>query len=372
MNHRADTNHYRRLFIEDAPMMDVRAPTEFAQGAFPHTENLPLLNDQERAAVGTRYKQEGQDAAVILGHQLVRDDIKAQRVSAWADFAQRHPTGYLYCFRGGLRSRLTQSALKEVGIDYPLICGGYKAMRRYLIDELETESEGGQHIIITGRTGNGKTLAIEAQEFAVNLEGIANHKGSTFGHSLTPQPKQIDFENRLAIDFLKQRCHHQGVLFLEDESRLIGRCALPHSLHNTMKNSPVVLIEESMESRLDLIVQEYIVDNLAAYQQQFGSDGEERFQIYVSERLACIQKRLGRERHKWLDQMLKEAFQQQLSHSDPQQHRQWIKLLLQQYYDPMYDYQLEKKTDKILFRGNRSEVIEWASRYQRPKRQKIV
>ena len=94
------------------------------------------MTDEERAQVGICYKQQGQEAAIELGHQLVPGRLKAQRLAQWLEFARRHPEGYLYCFRGGLRSQTVQQWLREAGIDYPLVLGGYKAMRRFLLDEL--------------------------------------------------------------------------------------------------------------------------------------------------------------------------------------------------------------------------------------------
>ncbi len=117
---RHDTADYRQLFLDDVPMMDARAPVEFSKGAFPGVVNLPLMNDIERQKVGTCYKQHGQQAAIELGHRLVTGKVKAERIEAWAAFARANPHGYIYCFRGGLRSQLVQQWLKsEAGIDYP-------------------------------------------------------------------------------------------------------------------------------------------------------------------------------------------------------------------------------------------------------------
>ena len=116
-------------------MLDTRAPVEFVKGAFPGAVNIPLMNDAEREQIGLRYKQQGQDAAIALGHQLVSGETKAARIRAWADFAHRHPDGCLYCFRGGLRSRIARQWIQEeAGIDYPRVAGGYKAMRGFLLE----------------------------------------------------------------------------------------------------------------------------------------------------------------------------------------------------------------------------------------------
>lgn len=116
------------------------------------------MNDVERQKVGTCYKQHGRQAAIEMGHQLVSGKTKAERLQAWADFARAHPDGYLYCFRGGLRSKIVQQWLKdEMGIDYPRVVGGYKAMRHFLLDTIEQAVEQCEFILVGGMTGTGKT-----------------------------------------------------------------------------------------------------------------------------------------------------------------------------------------------------------------------
>lgn len=123
-----DGTDYRAILASDTPLIDVRAPIEFAQGAMPAALNLPLMNDDERAAVGTCYKRQGPDAALALGHSLVNGETREARINAWREACLVHPEGYLCCARGGQRSHISQAWLKEAGIDYPLIRGGYKAL----------------------------------------------------------------------------------------------------------------------------------------------------------------------------------------------------------------------------------------------------
>ena len=130
---------YRAILASDTPLIDVRAPVEFSQSAMPAAINLPLMNDEERAAVGTCYKRQGPEAALALGHKLVQGDLRASRTQAWLEACARYPHGYLCCARGGQRSHIVQQWLKEAGVDYPLIVGGYKALRQAAIqatDEL--------------------------------------------------------------------------------------------------------------------------------------------------------------------------------------------------------------------------------------------
>ena len=188
---REDARDFRALFLDGVPMMDTRAPVEFTKGAFPGVVNLPLMTDLERQKVGTCYKQHGQDAAIKLGHQLVGGETKAHRVAAWAAFARANPHGYLYCFRGGLRSQIVQQWLHEAGIDYPRITGGYKAMRTFLLDTLEEAVAQCRFVVVGGMTGTGKTDVLAQLPDALDLEGHANHRGSSFGKRATGQPAQI-------------------------------------------------------------------------------------------------------------------------------------------------------------------------------------
>jgi len=361
MASRPDTDDYLNLFLNDVPLMDVRAPVEFAKGSFPSAENAPLMNDEERHRVGICYKEKGQDKAIELGHQLVSGDIKAQRIEAWKRFVARHPEGYLFCFRGGLRSRLTQQWIKDSGIDYPLVKGGYKALRRFLIDSLEAQIESGQFRILSGRTGTGKTRVLMQLPNPVDLEGLANHRGSSFGRQVTPQPSQIDFENRLAVAMLKARHQVGGPIYLEDESRLIGRCALPETLRARMSESPLIILEQAMEERIAIIRADYVEGMLASYR---ARDGEEagwlNFRDYLLSAIDRIRKRLGGERYQKLRNLMLQALDQQEANGSLEGHHGWIEALLTDYYDPMYDYQLTQKQGEILVRGGPEVIIEWA------------
>src|SRR5690606_25940385 len=189
---------YGAILAADTPLLDVRAPVEFAQGAMPSALNLPLMNDEERAAVGTCYKRHGPDAALKLGHQLVSGVTREQRIQAWRDACQRHPDGYLCCARGGQRSHITQQWLRETGIDYPLIPGGYKALRQAAIQATEQRVQR-PLILIGGCTGSGKTDLVRQHPDGIDLEGLARHRGSSFGRTLQAQLSQASFENALAV-----------------------------------------------------------------------------------------------------------------------------------------------------------------------------
>ncbi|MCA0901931.1 tRNA 2-selenouridine(34) synthase MnmH [Microbulbifer agarilyticus] len=357
---RPDSKDYREIFLSDRPLIDTRAPLEFNKGSFPCATSLPLMTDAERQKVGTCYKQQGQDAAIKLGHQLVSGAIKEERVNAWAEFAREHPEGYLFCFRGGLRSQISQQWLHEAGVDYPRIQGGYKAMRTFLLNEIESAVSECQFTLVGGMTGTGKTEVLNVLANAVDLEKHANHRGSTFGKRATPQPSQIGFENALAIDFLKRRAAGQHHFVLEDESRLIGRCSVPLSLHQQMRSYPLVWLDDAFENRVERILGDYVIDLCAEFVTEHGEEqGPEIFATSLKQNLSNITKRLGSERYRQLAAMMDQALEQQLTTGNVERHRDWISSLLQDYYDPMYDYQIEKNADRIIFRGTQQEVVEY-------------
>jgi tRNA 2-selenouridine synthase len=360
MQQRPDTNDYRALFLNPTPMMDMRAPAEFARGAFPTSLSLPLMSDDERAQVGICYKQRGQEAAIALGHQLVSGELKARRLAQWTDFARTHPQGYLYCFRGGLRSQTVQRWLRDAGIDYPLVVGGYKAMRRFLLEELERSVEQASFVLISGKTGTGKTRVIAHLPRGVDLEGLANHRGSSFGQLPTPQPSQIDFENGLSIALLRLLAKGPGPVFLEDEGRLIGRLYLPESLREKMRVAPLVVVEQSLQERIDVVIEDYVIDLGQRYTILFGEEGPIRHSEKLQRDLDRIRRRLGGQLHRQVSEMLVTAFARQWLDNDFSGHRQWIALLLKKYYDPMYEYQFSRRAGELRFSGDRQAVIAWA------------
>lgn len=353
---RTDTADYRQIFLNDLPLLDVRAPVEFEQGTFPTALNLPLMDDSERTAVGICYKQHGQQAAIELGHSLVCGDIKQQRLAAWQAFCQQNPNGYIYCFRGGIRSHLVQQWLHESGIDYPLIEGGYKALRNYLL-QVNQQAATVPMMIIGGNTGCGKTHLVSEFAQGIDLEGIAKHRGSSFGRTLVEQSSQIDFENRLAIQLLKKQ--HAGVQcwLLEDEGRIIGSNHLPPEIYQAMTLAPVAVVDDPFDVRLARLQQEYIVHMRAGFEQLHGAEaGWQLYCEYLQQGMFAIRKRLGNERYQQLSALLTQSLSQQQASNSSDPHQAWLVPLLKEYYDPMYTYQLSKKAERIIFRGDYQQV----------------
>ena len=357
------SSDYQQILLQDLPLIDVRAPVEFEQGALPCATNLPLMNNQERAEVGICYKQQGQQAAIELGHSLVKGSTRQQRLEQWLAFCRENPNGYLYCLRGGLRSHTVQHWLKEAGADYPLIQGGYKALRRYLIQTTE-HAVAKPMYIIAGNTGCGKTRLIKAFEQGIDLEGLAKHRGSSFGKLLTAQTGQVDFENRLAITFLKKQATGHQTWIIEDEGRAIGSNHLPLELYQRMGQAPIVQIDDPFDIRLARLKEEYIDEMCRQFIAYYGEEeGWQKFADYLQQGIYAIRKRLGLERYQKIALTVTQALQahQKKNHSDS--HIAWLTPLLNDYYDPMYNYQMSKKTERLIFRGHYAEVQDYLAHY---------
>jgi len=357
-----DDSQFDHLFLKDIPLLDVRAPVEFSEGAFPRATNAPILNDQERELIGICYKKKGQQQAIELGHQLVHAEVKQQRVALWQAFANENPQGVLYCFRGGMRSALSQQWLAEAGVEYPRIKGGYKALRNHLLKTIDQFCEQSTKMwVVCGRTGSGKTRVIHQVSHALDLEKYANHRGSAFGQRATAQPQQINFENTLAIEILKKTHQYHSALLVEDESKLIGKNLLPPKLKHKIQEGNLLIIEESLASRIQVVIDEYVVDLSAEHRKQDPINGWSTYQNYLLESLQRIRKRLGEKLFKELDSLMRNALEEQFASGETMLHGLWIEVLLTQYYDKMYDYQLNLKQGKLLFKGTRLQIIEFVN-----------
>ena len=356
-------DQFSEVFLSGAPLMDTRAPTEFSRGSFPGATNLPLMTDEERAAVGTCYKHSGQDAAIALGHKIVSGDTKAARIAAWAAFARSNPQGYLFCFRGGLRSQIVQRWLAdEAGIVYPRIAGGYKAMRHFLMETTDRLSAQMPLQVVGGMTGTGKTELLQRLGQSLDLEACANHRGSGFGRRVSGQPSQIDFEHRIAQGLLKHEAQGHGGVVVEDEGQFIGRCSIPGSLYNRMQQAPILWLEDTFENRESRILKDYVIAQRADHDAAYGADGAERFATHLLDSLSRIKKRLGGERYERARGAMIEALALQATTGNSEAHRGWIGLLLREYYDPMYVHQKSQKSARIMATGCADTLYEFLTK----------
>lgn len=326
------------LISEARPLIDVRAPVEFAQGALPGAVNLPLMIDEERRQVGIVYKQQGQNAALALGEQLVSGDTKQARIAAWQAYLTEHPDAVIYCFRGGLRSQIAQQWLSDAGITRPRIAGGWKAMRQALCQRIDAAAEQPM-LVVAGLTGCAKTTLINRLDNGVDLEAYANHKGSAFGRQPEAPATQIDFEHALAARLLAL----PGKLVMEDESRQIGNANIPLTFWHAMQTAPRVRIEMPLDWRLDQLQHDYIIQLEKDYVAHFGpAQGWELMQRQLGNALIRLGKRLGNARLQRLQRLQAMAFKAH-EEGNPQAHEAWLAPLLTEYYDPLYRYHLEKQ-----------------------------
>ncbi len=352
------TQDFKRLIIENVPLLDVRAAVEFDKGAFLHATNLPLLNDKEREAVGICYKHKGSEKALELGHQLICGEVKEARISAWEAFIQKHPDTVLYCFRGGQRSRISQEWLEERGHSVTRIEGGYKAFRHYLLEALEQMEGRFTPLLLGGRTGSGKTILLQHIHDMIDLEALAKHRGSAFGRHIEPQPEQIDFENNLAFALIRKLHDGAKYLIFEDEGKHVGRVYLPKKFHETIAKAGLIVLEAPLQARVEITFDEYVVSAQKKYNQTFGLEhGLQAWADMMIANIDRVQRRMGSERHHKIIGLFREALRLQKEQNILSLHKAWIAVLLEEYYDPMYDYQLGKKENDVLFKGDKDAVL---------------
>ncbi len=346
-------DNFKDIVLDNRPIIDLRAPVEFARGSLPCAVNLPLLNDDERAAVGTEFKKNGQASAIALGLKLIAGDTQNKRIAAWHQFIEQNPNAILMCFRGGMRSAIAQQWLYDnFQIVVPRIAGGYKAMRHFFLAQFNEEALDIPFVLLGGHTGAGKTIVIKTLNNAVDLEGIAVHRGSAFGNYIALQPSQINFENNLAKKLLQLRQAGVKSIVLEKESKNIGKSRLPDSFYAKMETSPIVVLEASLSERVDNTWQDYVIDDIAKYREHYGASGIEEWAHHLRDSILKLSRRLGGDR----TQHVVKLFDDAIDSKNLEAHKQWIKFLLENYYDPMYGHYKEKWLNRAIFKGDRAAV----------------
>lgn len=362
------TNDFKSIVLNDTKLIDVRAPIEYEKGAMLNSINLPILSNEERHIIGICYKQKGNEEAVKLGYKLVSGSIKEERVNSWIKHFRKNPGTMIYCFRGGSRSTIAQAWIYEAtGQDIVKLDGGYKAFRNYLINSLEPENIKSKPIVLTGYTGSGKTIMLNKLKNSIDLEGIAHHRGSTFGHFITPQPTQINFENSLACSVIKCENKNYKYMILENEGKNIGKSFIPKGFYNYFNSGDVIFLDASVEERVENILEEYVVNGQRDYIEVLKYR-DSALESWLNDMVASIERvkvRLGGDRMKTIIEELKLAYKTQTEDNSIDRHRNWIELILTDYYDPMYKHSLDKSNKNIIFRGNSGEVLEYIEELER-------
>lgn len=298
------------LQLKNPIFLDLRSPKEYDEDHIEGAVNLPLFSDYEREVIGKTYKYEGISQAKFLGLNFLSPKLPLL-VKEVRDFKEKGDV-VIYCWRGGLRSLVFGELLKMVDIFVYRLEGGYKSYRKEIVKFFESPLEL-YPVVLYGMTGVGKTLILEklAQRGlkVLNLERLANHRGSVFGHlGLGPQPSQKRFESLLyhTLQYLVGE-----PFFVEGESRKIGKIFLPMELFKKMQSSPVILLELPEDMRIKNLLHDYQVENLPI--------------ASFLEALNSITPYIGRNKVEELTSDLKEG-----------RFYQFTKTLLRDYYDPLY------------------------------------
>ncbi len=274
------------LLAKNNPVLDVRSPGEYAHAHMPGAISLPLFNDEERAKVGTTYKQQSRENAIKIGLDFFGPNMRGmvERVEAIVTGHELGVTGLnksnkssnsqtsnpqlvtskpatllLHCWRGGMRSAAVAWLLDLYGFKVYTLIDGYKCYRNWVLNQFTKEYN---FKIIGGYTGSGKTLLLHGlakeNNRIVDLEGLANHKGSALGAlGNPPQPTQEMFENLLATQLSTFTHQPSTTIYLEDESQRIGNLQIPMPLWYSMRKAPVYFVDIPFEERLNYLTDEY-------------------------------------------------------------------------------------------------------------------
>ena len=237
------------------PIVDVRSPAEYKKGHIPGAVNIPIFDDLERAKVGTAYKQQSRDEAITLGLEIVGPKMKS--FAKEAKNLAIHDSLNVYCWRGGMRSEKMARLFELVGVKANVLQSGYKAYRSYLHTYFQKLN---QLIVLQGPTGSGKTKILHALKDAgepiIDLEGLANHKGSAFGGlGEEEQPTTQQFQNDILADVLSFDLDKP--VWIESESLTICRVYLPEELWQQMNEARVIALDVPRLNRIAHIVEQY-------------------------------------------------------------------------------------------------------------------
>lgn len=303
------------LAIDNRQFIDLRSPEEYLEAHIPEAINYPLLEDEERAIVGIIYKEQSPERAVEKGFGLIAPKLpdlcnKIKSIST-------EKTVVLYCWRGGMRSESISKVLDILNVKHYRLEGGYKSFRSLVLKFFEKKLDKDM-IVLDGLTGVGKTEILEAliKEGlpAIDLEGLANNRGSVFGNvGLPKQPMQKHFEGMLFCEYVKFKQY--PTLIVECESRRIGSNIIPEIFFTAMEQGRHILIYDSLPNRVARLT--------ATYTGNAAANNEEQ----LSKAIYSLKKRLGNKKTDILLECLA-----------GQDYKTLTEILLTDYYDPLYNY----------------------------------
>ncbi|MDW0115367.1 tRNA 2-selenouridine(34) synthase MnmH [Sporosarcina thermotolerans] len=319
------------LFIKEREphtLIDVRSPSEYKEATIPGSINIPFFSDEERAEIGTLYKRVGKDAANERGLEI----FSAKLPDFIRQFKTIETPMTVFCWRGGMRSKTAATVLDLMGINANRLSGGIRTYRQWVVKELEKEDFPPKLIVLNGYTGTGKTLLLQrlADEGhpVIDLEQFAGHRGSIFGQIGLEPNNQKKFDSLLVQQI--QKVKQKPYVFIEGESKRIGKVLVPSYLFDKKENGIHVFIHLPIEERVHNILSDY---NPWESQEQF------------IEAFRLIQRRIHVPIAKEIEESLNEGHFESA-----------VKLLLEHYYDPRYEYSTTKRPHENNFVIHASSV----------------
>lgn len=308
--------------------IDVRSPSEFADSTIPGSINIPFFEDAERAEIGTIYKQVSVKAAMDRGLEI----FSAKLPAFIKRFEQIKEPKVVFCWRGGMRSRTTATVLALIGIKSHRLTGGFRSYRRWVVDTLEKFEVKPQAVVLNGNTGTGKTAILrllKSEGFPViDLERLAGHRGSVFGHVGIKGNNQKTFDSLLVTELLNYQ--QSPYLLLEGESKRIGKVALPDFIIRKKEQGISICIQLPLEERVRQILLDYEPE---LHKQQL-IDGFNHIKGRIHTPIA------------------KEI----MMNLESDQFEQAVSLLLQYYYDSRYEHSInQSNSEKIIVEANSVE-----------------
>lgn len=330
------------LKLENSIYIDARTEAEYQEATIPGAVNIELLNYEERKIIGTIYKQQSPAKAKLKGVELVSPKIP-NLIAEVNQLAQEYDNLIIFCSRGGLRSKSLAEFSDLAGIEVYRLESGYKGYRHYIINKLENYEFKGEISVLHGNTGVGKTYILKEMENMganiIDLEGIANHRGSAFGSIGLKEPYNQKYFESLLWQELKDKDQKNGVIFVEAESRRVGHSVIPEFFHLKMKSGHDLLITASLQKRVENIYLEYIKDI---------ESNQTVFIERVLESLTAIKKYL-------IKKAGKDSYFKLLELAEKAEFKELTKILLEEYYDPMYEHS-QKKVDTYKAEINAEDI----------------
>lgn len=317
------------LDLKNKIYIDARTKEEYKEATIPGAVNIELLNQEERKIIGTIYKQQNPKKARLKGVELVSPKLP-ELIEKVNDLSKSYDNIIIFCSRGGLRSESLAEFSRLAGIQVYRIDGGYKNYRHYILNNLANYKFKGEIVLLHGNTGVGKTYILKEIDklngSIIDLEAIANHRGSAFGSIGLEEPYNQKYFESLLWEELKKKDKKGAKIFVEAESKRIGNSVIPKFFYKKMKMGDDILIEASMAKRVENIYLEYIKDI---------QKDKKQFIKRILESIKAIEKYI-------VEKAGKDNYQKLINLTEAGEFKSLIEIILREYYDPLYAHSQNK------------------------------